>query len=225
MNDYKAKIKKLLSLSKSTNEHEAQAALLKAKQLMAEHKISEADFRNMNEEIEYLYTDVSYTKRKNIWIMILADLIAENYCCQNFVSRQKHAQTRIVAFVGLANDVHICKDVFTYAIDFICARQKEIRKTSIYKNSSPKFRKILEESYGFGFTEGLRNAFQEQKERHSVWGLVMVQPNAVVEAVKKMKHNTVGKESYDIDPDLFRKVVKDGEDFVNVKKIQDQSGK
>ena len=157
--------------------------------------------------------------------MVLAELIAENYCCQNFVSRQKHAQTRIVAFVGLANDVHICKDVFTYAIDFICARQKEIRKTSIYKNISPKFRKILEESYGFGFTEGLRNAFQEQKERHSAWGLVMVQPNAVVEAVKKMKHNTVGKESYDIDPDLFRKGVKDGEDFVNIKKIQDQSGK
>ena len=63
MNDYKEKIKKLLSLSKSTNEHEAQAALLKAKQLMAEHKISEADLGNMNEEIEYLYTDVSYTKR------------------------------------------------------------------------------------------------------------------------------------------------------------------
>ena len=105
MNDYKEKIKKLLSLSKSTNEHEAQAALLKAKQLMAEHKISEADLGNMNEEIEYLYTDVSYTKRKNIWIMVLAELIAENYCCQNFVSRQKHAQTRIVAFVGLAVQV------------------------------------------------------------------------------------------------------------------------
>ena len=53
----------------------------------------------------------------------------------------------------------------------------------------------------------------------------MVQPNAVVEAVKKMKHNTVGEESYDIDPNLFRKGVKDGEDFVNVKKIQDQSRK
>ena len=40
MVDYKEKIKKLLSLSKSPNEHEAQSALAKAQQLMAEHKIS-----------------------------------------------------------------------------------------------------------------------------------------------------------------------------------------
>ena len=33
--DYKEKIKKLLSLSKSPNEHEAQSALAKAQQLMA----------------------------------------------------------------------------------------------------------------------------------------------------------------------------------------------
>lgn len=43
MVDYKEKIKKLLSLSKSPNEHEAQSALAKAQQLMAEHKISMAE--------------------------------------------------------------------------------------------------------------------------------------------------------------------------------------
>lgn len=37
--DYKDKIKKLLALAESPNENEAQAALLKARQLMAEHKI------------------------------------------------------------------------------------------------------------------------------------------------------------------------------------------
>ena len=41
--DYKDKIKKLLALAESPNENEAQAALLKARQLMAEHKIGEAD--------------------------------------------------------------------------------------------------------------------------------------------------------------------------------------
>lgn len=43
MADYKEKIKKLLALSKSPNEHEAQSALAKAQQLMAEHKISMAE--------------------------------------------------------------------------------------------------------------------------------------------------------------------------------------
>ena len=38
--DYREKIKKLLALSESSNEHEAKSALLKAKKLMAEHKLS-----------------------------------------------------------------------------------------------------------------------------------------------------------------------------------------
>lgn len=37
--DYKDKIKKLLALAESPNENEAQAALLKARQLMAEHML------------------------------------------------------------------------------------------------------------------------------------------------------------------------------------------
>ena len=39
--DYKDKIKKLLALAESPNEHEAKAALLKARQLMAEHRSEE----------------------------------------------------------------------------------------------------------------------------------------------------------------------------------------
>lgn len=35
--DYKDKIRKLLSLAESPNEHEAKSALLKARALMAEH--------------------------------------------------------------------------------------------------------------------------------------------------------------------------------------------
>ena len=47
--DYKEKIKKLLALAESPNEHEAKAALLKARQLMAEHKIAEAELKDGDE--------------------------------------------------------------------------------------------------------------------------------------------------------------------------------
>ena len=39
--NYKAKIKKLLALAESPVEAEAQAALLKSRELMAKHKLSE----------------------------------------------------------------------------------------------------------------------------------------------------------------------------------------
>lgn len=48
--DYREKIKKLLALSESSNEHEAKSALLKAKKLMAEHKIAEIDLEGMDME-------------------------------------------------------------------------------------------------------------------------------------------------------------------------------
>ena len=44
--DLKDKIRKLLALAKSPEEHEAKAALLKARQLMAEHKLTEEELRS-----------------------------------------------------------------------------------------------------------------------------------------------------------------------------------
>ena len=42
MDDYKDKIRKLLALAQSPVEAEAKAALLKARELMAKHKLTEA---------------------------------------------------------------------------------------------------------------------------------------------------------------------------------------
>ena len=49
MKNYEEKIKKLLALAESDNEHEAKAALLKAKELMAIYKIESFDL-NGNEK-------------------------------------------------------------------------------------------------------------------------------------------------------------------------------
>lgn len=48
--DYKEKIRKLLALEESPNEHEARAALLKARQLMAEHKLTEAELKDVDKD-------------------------------------------------------------------------------------------------------------------------------------------------------------------------------
>ena len=46
--NYKDKIRKLLALAESPVEAEAKAALLKARKLMAEHKLSEAELEEGN---------------------------------------------------------------------------------------------------------------------------------------------------------------------------------
>ena len=49
--DYKEKIRKLLALAESPVEAEARAALLKARQLMAEHKLTERECREAEQRV------------------------------------------------------------------------------------------------------------------------------------------------------------------------------
>lgn len=66
--DIEKKIRKLLALSESPNEFEAQAALLKARQLMAEYKLTEAELHEGNKKIKTIKTSISCTKQTNFWI-------------------------------------------------------------------------------------------------------------------------------------------------------------
>lgn len=90
MVDYKEKIKKLLALSKSPNEHEAQSALAKAQQLMAEHKISmaEVEDKERRKAHEHL-TGVTYSARRDPWVLRLSKVISKNYCCESFLVEKR----------------------------------------------------------------------------------------------------------------------------------------
>lgn len=50
--DYKDKIRKLLALAKSPEPEEAKLALLKARKLMAEHKLTERDHRQDHDAVQ-----------------------------------------------------------------------------------------------------------------------------------------------------------------------------
>lgn len=64
--DIEKKIRKLLALSESPNEFEAQAALLKARQLMAEYKLTEAELHEGNKKVKTIKTSISCTKQTNL---------------------------------------------------------------------------------------------------------------------------------------------------------------
>ena len=62
--DIEKKIRKLLALSESPNEFEAQAALLKARQLMAEYKLTEAELHEGNKKIKTIkFLDIHFIYR------------------------------------------------------------------------------------------------------------------------------------------------------------------
>ena len=94
--------------------------------------------------------------------------------------------------IGMEDDFKLCKLAFLYAYDCISSRCRQIRTQKEY---SAKALREMCNSYGWGFCRGLSAAFQKQEAEHQEWGLVMVVPQAVEDAVSKMKRS-----SYKISP-------------------------
>ena len=91
--DYKKLIRKLLALAESPNEHEAKAALLKARKLMAEHKLTEEELKDAGKRsVEKILTDITCSKRRNPWVVQLSVVIGENYCCKAYRNHVKGKQ-------------------------------------------------------------------------------------------------------------------------------------
>lgn len=214
MKDYKEKIKKLLALAESNNEHEAKAALLKAKELMAAHKISEIDLVEIkNKEVRRVMTGITYTNRGSRWVGTLACTIAENYCCGCAVSG---SQTLEVMFIGLDGDVDVCTNIFKYAVDSAnSCSQYYLDHIYKYRCNSRKVENTVKNSYATGFVNGIRDAFKEQKDgKEAGWGLVMQMPSEVEDVMKSdfitKKRRLKGKE---MDYGVYGEGFKDGKKF------------
>lgn len=191
MVDYKTKIEKLLKLAQSPNEHEAKAALLKAKELMMEHKISEAEVTDIDkqpkEKVIHKLTKVRFGGRNNPWIYDLADTIARNYCCTAArTSLTYKGQTYGITLYGFESDVQIAEAALVYALDVIEHYCKENFRTLYGKGYTWKQTTNMCNGYGIGFNIGLAQKFSEQyKANEEEWGLVVQQAEEVKDYVNQ----------------------------------------
>ena len=83
MADVKEKIAMLLNLaSNNPSEGEARAALLKARELMAKHKLRPEECQKTEKtKVIRELLDVTCTAMTNPWAVSLSAVIAEHYCC------------------------------------------------------------------------------------------------------------------------------------------------
>lgn len=176
------KIKKLLALSESSNENEAQLSLLKAQELLVKHKLSlkeVREFKVYNSEIKEKRSNVSFTKAK--WKAKLGRLIAENFGCYMYY---KTHRTQTITFFGREEDIIICTIVLEYAIDSINSKVRRLR----YQYSKDGYStRGVENDYALGFISGLAEKFEEQKRKNQEWGLILVKDKEVTEAHENIK--------------------------------------
>lgn len=222
--EYKDKILKLLALAESPNEHEAKAALLKARRLMAEHKLTEADLKDIEKrQVKDITTDITCSKRRNPWIFDLSAVIGKNYCCQGYINSVYRKQTQSIGFVGLEEDVEICVTIFKYAVDCILTEIEHIKKDNACFRCS-YVRKVCD-SYGYGFVRGISEAFtKQQKENENEWGLVLVIPKEVEEATHCFGESEFRSRTQDdIAYDKYIRGYTKGKEFDPTKRISERA--
>ncbi len=204
------KIQKLLALSESSNEHEAQLSMLKAQELLVKHKLSlkeVKEFKTFNSSIKEKISCVSFTKAK--WKGQLASIIADNFGCYMFF---KTRGTHTITFFGREEDIAVCNIVLEYAVDCVTSAVKRLR----YQYSKNGYStKGLENDYAIGFTKGIKVKFEEQKQKNQEWGLVLVKDKEVVEAYgqKKFRGSINTSASYQGHEAAYYKGKSDGEKF------------
>ena len=227
MADYKEKIKKLLALSKSPNEHEAQSALAKAQKLMAEHKISMTEIKDKEQRKAHEHlTGVTYSARRDPWILRLAQVISKNYCCESFSYREKGTQTHKLYFCGLDEDIEICMIAFKYATDCIRSEIKKRKSKGKLFNYTNELITSMCNGYAFGFIKGLDDAFEEQKraaaQSEANWGLVLSTPPEVKQRMSELGVKTTtfrSKQAAKVSKSDYEAGKKDGRDFDITKRV------
>lgn len=216
----KEKIEKLLRLGQSPNENEAKAAMLKARELMMRHKLSEKDFADVEkEEILIIKTGIFRTARGSAWISRLINVIAPNYGCNSYVERQYNAQKAEIVICGFKEDAELCTHVFEYAYDCVNTKIKEIKKSMKGEDSYAVKSHCF--SYAFGFVDGLEESYREQTEDNKEeWGLIAVVPPEVRDITRDMKYRERKTDTF-LSKNSYESGFKDGNNFTIKNKLEE----
>lgn len=193
MENVREKIAKLLALGESPNENEAREALLKARELMAEHKLSPDEFKKTTDaKVVKRTIGIFCTKMTDQWAVRLNGLIARHYCCGSYRHRQKKGDRTVeLGLVGFEEDWEICAHIVRYAYECVKSRCKEITARAKRVGATGKEIRQACNAYGWGFCAGLSDAYAAQEKEHQEWGLVMVVPRQVTEVIQGMGKGTV----------------------------------
>lgn len=203
----------MLALSTSPNENEAKTALLKARELMAEHKMSESDIEEVTkkQEVKTIICDaVKWTTVSGkAWMISLCETLADHYCCVAAWNTVRGRQVHTLCITGIEEDVGVCEEVIKYAVGFVESKCKAITKTA----RDPKASCL---SYAKGFTYGLEFAFEEQNDS---FGLVLVKSDEVKTYEDNLKNRTVRTRRANFDPLAYARGEQDGRNFNKTKTI------
>lgn len=178
------KIRKLLALANSSNEHEAALAAGHAQRLLAEHNLAMADIdaAHRPDKADKVETAVSKTLPK--WLRHLSAGVSSAFDCQAV----HHPATGRLTFIGVGADVQIAAYSFTYLDRTVRKLCVTYMKQHAGVTASSRHRELMRQSYYLGAVSTITSRLKEQKVRKPVTtgALVPVKEGLIRQAMNEI---------------------------------------
>lgn len=131
------RIKKLMALSRSPNEHEAARAAERAQALLAEYNLSQADV--VEDTGDHFEIDKELETNSYPWRRSLGTVLARLFFCEYYYDTFKRGKTAYDkhCFVGLRHNVVVLKLMFGYLITTVDRLAREGALTVDTRQRSP----------------------------------------------------------------------------------------
>lgn len=152
-----SKIRKLLSLSKSANEHEAALAAEKAKKLLDEHNIKEFE---LTKTIESIIEKEAYAfgKKTVTWIRIIASGLSKYLDCKTVLIGNK------LKVIGSKTDIEVFEYLFSYLINTVERLTQKETKTIPYMTNARSYKDSFRKGMAMGIYTKLMLIKQGEKQ-------------------------------------------------------------
>ena len=174
MNDRTAaiveKIKKLLALAKSSNEHEAALAAGHAQRLLSEHNLEMSDIDTAVKPDSADKVDVIVPKNLPKWLRYLSSGVSTAFDCQtvHFPASGK------MAFIGVGADVAVASYTFDYLHRVVRKLCSSYMKHHVDSRLAGRNRTLLQQSYFLGAVSTITSRLKEQKIQTPITSTALV---------------------------------------------------
>ena len=166
----KARIKKLLALASSSNEHEASTAMRQAMKLMAKHNVSESQLASEKIENQSFHPDYKVIPQ---WAAILYLGICEALGVYATYKNRWYSEPSEVVLCGKNSDIEKALYILTVSKELILRQSRNFHKDNNWlgRKEMNDYKKGL----SYGFTERLQQEYSiVEKEMSEGKGLVPV---------------------------------------------------
>jgi hypothetical protein len=179
------KIRKLLALTNSSNEHEAALAAGHAQRLLSEHNLAMADIEAVHKPDTADKVETSVSKTLPKWMRHLCAGVSTAFDCQAI----HHPSTGKMTFIGVGADAQVAAYTFNYldrTVRKLCSNYMKHHVSSSIPN---RHRELMRQSYYLGAVSTINTRLREQKTQTPVTtGALVPLKNALI----KQAMNEIG---------------------------------